>query len=271
MPACLWGIFKIPVFISNISKQRKPCLFCHLGQDYLVTDLTESCAAFSKKHLQVVKHKSTVTASAYFTPAEVAEVYNTFDIDIVKIFAASNLLARFEEIDNHLWFTFDKPLVRAILQSKSSAVPEQYLYEKAVARLRHENRTVHAADILSEVRFCQMPGMDLCMAQMDPLVMSSPTLLACVAAAHYKYMQQELSREDFVMLPEWVSEWVSGEFTKYKGKHGQSTSTPGERSRAAEAVWYMWILWYATPPAQVSSSWQIMQGLQWSKPLCSSL
>ena len=32
-----------------------------------------------------------------------------------------------------------------------------------------------------------MPGIHLCTAQMDPLVMSLPTLLACVAAAsHYK-------------------------------------------------------------------------------------
>ena len=55
-------------------------LFYNLGQQYLVTDLTESCAAFSQEHLQVKKHKATVTASVYFTPAEVAEVYSILSI-----------------------------------------------------------------------------------------------------------------------------------------------------------------------------------------------
>ena len=47
---------------------------------------------------------------------------------------------------------------------------------------------IRSSEWVSEwVRFCQMPGIHLCTAQMDPLVMSLPTLLACVAAAsHYK-------------------------------------------------------------------------------------
>ena len=211
-------------------------LYYYLADEYLVEDLTRACAAYSRENLQVTKRRlasrsdtgaSAMDASTCFTPAEVADIFNTFTVDVVKTYAASNLFARFDAIDIDLWLTFGKELVCAILNSGICLVSEQDLFVKAIAWLRHdENRADDAEDVLSAIRFSQMPsGLDLFTAQMDPFIVSSPTLTALVAAGcHYKYMKKELSQDDFAKVPEFKKKQYFQR--RYRRADGNIHSTP---------------------------------------------
>lgn len=254
-------------FPVDISKENM-WLYYFLAEQYMVDDLSKVCAAYLRENLGITKRKRGDTMaldpSNSFSVQEVVDVYEQFKNDHVKTLAASNLMARLDGMPPDLWLSLSKECVCAILNSETSVLSEKDLFLRAVAWLKQggdlnlsssqsikpevslsssqETLRTQAETVLSSIRYCHMSKpSDIMEAQMNPLVMSSPQLIALVASGcHYKFMKRELAPEEFAKLAEFKKKQYANR--RYRKMDFQRSDTPVKssprpsESRVAESV-----------------------------------
>ena len=212
-------------------------LYYFMADIYSIDDLTKACAAYVRESLQVTKRKRpdgvALDPATWFTPEEVVDIYETFNVDVVKGYAATNLMARLESVEDETLVNLSKTCLCSMLNGDISMLSEKDLFLKALAWLGHnDKRAEHAEDVLSAIRFCHFTKpADIMEAQTNTFVSSSPHLVSLLAAGcHYKFMKRELNPEDFVKLPEFKKKQYANRRYRRPDANTRISGTPPSSS-----------------------------------------